>query len=91
MEITELISPDFPEAARKLSRQILANIADLGQMLERGRIAPELLDQGISMYRQVLVPPYRVIYRIRSSAVCVEVIADSRRNLADLLSQRLLR
>lgn len=91
LEITELISPDSPEAARKLARQILAKIADLGRMPERGRIVPELLDQGISMYRQVLVPPYRVIYRIRSSAVCVEVIADSRRNLADLLSQRLLR
>lgn len=91
LEIAEYLSSYSPEGARKLARQILAKITDLGRMPERGRIVPELLEQGISMYRQVLVPPYRVIYRVRSSAVCVEVILDSRRNLADVLSQRLLR
>ncbi|MBZ5592327.1 MAG: type II toxin-antitoxin system RelE/ParE family toxin [Acidobacteriia bacterium] len=91
LEITDSIGSDSPEVARKLARQIVARIADLGRMPERGRIVPELLEQGISMYRQTLVPPYRVIYRVRSRAVSVEVIVDSRRNLADLLSQRLLR
>lgn len=91
LEIAEFVSSDSPEAARKLARLIVAKIADLGRMPERGRIVPELLEQGIFMYRQVLVPPYRVIYRVRLSAVCVEVIVDSRRDFGDLLSQRLLR
>jgi toxin ParE1/3/4 len=89
--ITEFVSSDSPEAARRLARLILASIANLRRMPERGRIVPEFLEQGISMYRQVLVPPYRVIYRVRSSALCVEVIIDSHRNLGDVLSQRLLR
>lgn len=91
LEITEFVSSDSPETARRLARLILASIANLRRMPERGRIVPELLEQGISMYRQVLVPPYRVIYRVRSSALCVEVIVDSRRHVGDLLSQRLLR
>ena len=91
LEITEFVSSDSPDAARKLARLIVAKVADLGRMPERGRIVPELLEQGVSMYRQILGLPYRVIYRMRSSAVCIEAIVDSRRHLADLLSQRLLR
>jgi len=85
------VSSDSPEAARKLARLIFTKIANLGRMPERGRIVPELLEQGIAMYRQVLIPPYRVICRVRSSAVCVEIVVDSRRQLGDLLARRLLR
>ena len=91
LEITEFVSSDSPEAARNLAREILARVSDLVRMPERGKIVPELLEQGISMYRQILVAPYRVIYRVRPPAVSIEAIVDSRRNLADLLSQRLLR
>jgi mRNA-degrading endonuclease RelE of RelBE toxin-antitoxin system len=43
------------------------------------------------MYRQVIVGNYRVIYEADPQVVTVHLVIDSRRNLSDVLIQRLLR
>ena len=56
---------------------------------ERGRIVPELRDQGILQYRELIIPPWRILYRISEKRVYVLSVFDSRRNIEDILLKRL--
>ncbi|MDT8452925.1 MAG: type II toxin-antitoxin system RelE/ParE family toxin [Gammaproteobacteria bacterium] len=57
----------------------------------RGREVPELQLIGMSHYRELLVKPWRIIYRLESDHVLIVAVLDSRRDLEDLLLQRLTR
>ena len=65
-------------------------IGKLATFPERGAHSPELLELGIRDYRQVFFKPFRVIYRVIGNRVVVLLIADGRRDMAALLTQRLL-
>jgi plasmid stabilization system protein ParE len=56
---------------------------------DRGRIVPELKDQGITQYRELIVPPWRIIYIISENKVYVFSVLDSRQNIEDILLKRL--
>ena len=58
-------------------------------MPERGRIVPELREQGITVYRELVEPPWRILYRIESDRVWVLAVIDGRRNVEDILLKRL--
>jgi toxin ParE1/3/4 len=90
IEIVEFIQHDRPLAARKVGKAILREASRLSRQPRRGQIVPELHHQGIGDYRQILVPPYRVLYTIRDSVDIVAVV-DSRRDLQAALFQRLVR
>lgn len=55
----------------------------------RGSYPKELLDLGIREYRQILLDPYRLIYRVFDDRVIVYLIADGRRDMQDILARRL--
>ncbi len=57
----------------------------------RGHVPPELEQIGILDYKEVHYKPYRIIYQIRDSNVYVHCILDGRRDLQQLLQERLLR
>ncbi len=78
-------------AAREVGRAILEAASRLDQNPRRGRIVPELWEHGICEYREIIVSPYRIIYRIQDEEVRIMAVLDARRNLADILLQRLLR
>ena len=64
----------------------------LREMPERGRIVPELRDEGITKYRELVdLQPYRVVYEVRDHTVYIHFIIDGRQDLAALLQDRLLR
>jgi toxin ParE1/3/4 len=88
--IIQFINDKSPQAAK-----VFTNIKDKASNLvlfpERGRIAPELLAQGIGHYRELIIPPWRVIYRFSGDTVYVLSVLDSRRNLEDVLLERLIR
>jgi toxin ParE1/3/4 len=57
----------------------------------RGSDPPELASLGIKAYRQLVVSPYRVIYRVDDSERrAIYVVADDRRDFQALLTRRLL-
>ena len=56
----------------------------------RGSVPKELDVLGIREFRQILVEPYRLIYRVSGKTVFVMVIADGRRDMQALLERRLL-
>jgi len=49
------------------------------------------LAQGVGHYRELIIPPWRVIYRFSGDTVYVLSVLDSRRNLEDVLLERLIR
>jgi plasmid stabilization system protein ParE len=91
IEIIEFASQDRPQAAQKLGREILQAASRLARHPRSGKILPELQEQGISDYRQVLVRPYRLIYALRAESIDIVVVVDARRDLQTALLQRLMR
>jgi plasmid stabilization system protein ParE len=91
IEIVEFIHHDRPTAARKLGQAILLAASRLNRQPRRGKIVPELLEQGISDYRQILVTVYRVVYAIRAESIDIMAVIDSRRDLQEALFRRLIR
>lgn len=83
------------DGADALLDRIVAGIDSLSEFPMRGSIAPELEALGIRTYRELSLPPFRIIYQPRETefglTVSVVVIADARRDFRTLLEERLLR
>lgn len=78
------------EQADALLDRLLAAIETLETFPLRGPVPKELGALGIREFRQILVEPYRLIYRVSDKTVFVMVIADGRRDMQALLERRLL-
>jgi plasmid stabilization system protein ParE len=86
----EYIAKDSPTNALKTLKKIKQKASSLYTFPERGRIVPELLDQGILIYRELIIPPWRIIYRISEMKVYVLSVLDARQNVEDILLKRLI-
>jgi plasmid stabilization system protein ParE len=89
-EIIEYIATDSPANALKTFKKIKQKASSLYTLPERGRIVPELQDQGILLYRELIVPPWRIMYRIAEMKVYVLSVLDARQNVEDILLKRLI-
>jgi len=88
-EILEYIAIDNPSNALEILQKIKQRASSLYAFPERGRVVPELQNQGILTYRELIVPPWRIIYRISDKNVYVLSVLDSRQNVEDILLKRL--
>jgi hypothetical protein len=62
----------------------------LTRLPDRGRVVPELLEFGITAWRELVAKPYRLMYRHEGRRVFIEGVFDDRRDLEELLIERLL-
>ncbi len=90
-QIIDYIAVDSPGNALPILKKIRQKVSNLYALPERGRIVPELQDQGIQIYRELIVAPWRVVYRISDITVYVLSVIDSRQNVEDVLLNRLIR
>jgi toxin ParE1/3/4 len=90
-EIVDFIADDSVDAAFAVFERIRNTADNLYNFPEKGRIVPELHQQGIVQYRELIHSPWRIIFRIDGSTVYVTAVFDSRRNLEDLLLERVCR
>jgi len=67
------------------------NILSLSHFPLSGRVVPELHDQGIELYREIIQGNYRIVYEVRAEDVVIHTVIDSRRNLEDILVTKLIR
>lgn len=65
--------------------------ASLTQREGRGRVVPELRALGILHFHEVIESPWRLIYRVEPERVMVMAVLDARRELEDVLLERLTR
>lgn len=84
------VAADSKNDAIKIFEKVTAKAASLEKFPERGRVIPELKEQGISIYREIIISPWRLIYRISDDSVRVLAFFDSRRNLEDILLNRFI-
>ncbi|MBS3918819.1 MAG: type II toxin-antitoxin system RelE/ParE family toxin [Deltaproteobacteria bacterium] len=89
-DIIEYIAEDNPLNAYETFKKIKRKTFSLYTFPDRGRIVPELQDQGITQYRELVVPPWRIIYRISERKVYVLSVLDGRRNVEDILLKRMI-
>ena len=88
--IIEYISIDRHSNALTILKKIKQSASNLYTLPERGRIVPELQAQGILQYRELIIPPWRLVYRIDERKIYVLSVIDSRRNVEDILLSRLV-
>jgi len=91
IDLYEFISVnDSPEAADHVYEKIEEAIQRLSEFPHRGVCPKEFQERGVADYREVFFKPYRIVYEGEGNAVYVYLVADGRRNMADLLQRRLL-
>lgn len=90
----ERIVDYLEERAPGAAARVFAEIRDRSQRLSssplRGRVVPELARFEISRYRELLIPPYRLMYRVDEQKVWVVAVFDGRRDLESVLLARWL-
>ena len=81
-----------PDVAEAILEKFITARDSLRELSDRGRIPPELERVNIFSFREIQVKPYRIIYQVHKAAheVYVHLVADGRRNFAELLKERLL-
>jgi plasmid stabilization system protein ParE len=84
-EIHRFIAGDSPPAAERVVQSIVAAGRRLVQFPKSGRVVPESLTRDI---REVIAPPYRVLYVIRERSVYVLGVIHSKREMASVLKAR---
>jgi plasmid stabilization system protein ParE len=83
------IADDSPSRARDAFEEVKSKAASLHAFPERGRVVPELHEYGITQYHEIIVGPWRIIYRVPDKHAYVLSVLDSRRNIEDILLRRL--
>ncbi len=88
LKILEYIAQSSPGNALKSLKKIKKQVSDLYFSPERCRIVPELYEHGITQYREMIISPWRIMYKIQNSSVFVLSVLDSRQNIEDILLKR---
>lgn len=89
--IIDYIAIEKKESAIQVLQKIKRVTSTLKTLPDRGRIVPELKEQGILFYHELIIKPWRVFYRISDKNVYVLAVIDSHRNVEDMLLERLTR
>jgi toxin ParE1/3/4 len=82
---------EAPLRAEQIVERIISRGESLGSSPERGRTPPELRAIGDRTWHEVQEPPWRILYRITGKRIEIHGVLDGRRNLEDILLERLLR
>jgi toxin ParE1/3/4 len=81
---------DSSRQASDIYMEIKQHVKRLQQLPFRGRVVPELHFFGVSVYKELIIKPWRVIYKIEGKNVYILAVIDGRRNVEDILFDRLV-
>ena len=68
-----------PDVGERLLREIIAHVERLADFPESGRIVPEF---GLVQLREVIHPPFRIVYRLGEGRVRIVRVWRGERRLA---------
>ena len=71
-------------------KKIMTRIRSLENHAEIGRIIPELEIMNITIFREIIEPPWRIFYRYDKDFVYILAVFDGRRDLSEIILRRLL-
>lgn len=93
IDINEIVSYYLQknrDVALELYKRIKNRILELDNLPNKGRIVPELDKNGIHEFRELIEGNYRIIYSIHEMRVHILAVVDSRRNLDDILINKVI-
>ncbi|MFT5127492.1 MAG: toxin ParE1/3/4 [Rhodothermales bacterium] len=76
-EIAEYIARDDSRAAKRYVQKVFRKVANLRRLPELGQVPEELRD--FSHYREIVVAPCRIFYKISGDAVVILHVMRSER------------
>ena len=76
--------------AKNIYKKIMDKVNDVSYNAEGRRIAPLLREFGIIDIHQINVNPWSIYYRMESNTMKIISIIDMRRNLEEVLYQKLI-
>jgi toxin ParE1/3/4 len=79
-EAMAFIARDRPQTAMVWLERLLEAGASLAELPDRGRVVPEVAREDI---RELIIGPYRLIYRRDASAVTITMVIHERRDLTE--------
>ncbi|MDP3301595.1 MAG: type II toxin-antitoxin system RelE/ParE family toxin [Sulfuricurvum sp.] len=91
LNIIEYIKKDSPSNANDIYLKIREEAHSSNFFPLKGRVVPELQKEGITLYREVIASPWRIIYKVGNDTVYIMAILDSRQNVEEILLQKLLK
>jgi plasmid stabilization system protein ParE len=89
--IDYIAAQDGPDVAAKVHGKVKKRTQTLSTHPKRCRIVPELRFVGVMEYRELIVSPYRVFFRIDEKDVGIIGVLDGRRDLEETLIRRAMR
>jgi toxin ParE1/3/4 len=91
VEVLAYVALDDAAAAGRLEDRLFQTAAGIVPHPDRGRVVPELRAIGLGTYREVVVAPYRVVYRATPRVLYVVAVLHGARDLETTLFRRLTR
>jgi plasmid stabilization system protein ParE len=91
VEISEYLTEESIDAAEAFINQVDERLTLLAKFPQIGRVVPELERHNVTRFRELVLSPWRIMYREESDKIFVVTVFDGRRNLEDILLRRLLR
>lgn len=88
--LAERLHQEAPLRAEQVLDRILTRAEKLATMPGRGRTPPELASLGDRAWLEVVESPWRIVYRIMGASVEIHGVLDGRRDLRDILLERML-
>jgi plasmid stabilization system protein ParE len=79
------------DRALEVCDRLEAAASSLATSPNRGRTVPEFRDHGVIVYQELVVTPWRMIYRVEQHSVYILALIDSRQDATQLLWARLTR
>jgi len=91
LNIVEYIKQDSSSVANDIYQKIRKKAHSSNFFPMKGRVVPELQKEGITLYREMIATPWRIIYKVGKDTVYIMAILDSRRNIEEILLQKLIK
>jgi len=91
LNIIEYIKIDSLSRAQDVYLKIREKAESSNFFPLKGRVVPELQKEGITLYREVITTPWRIIYKVGNDTVYIMAILDTRQNIEDILLQKLIK
>ncbi len=90
-EIVADLAEKSPGAALRRLESIENTADSLATIPERGRWIPELAALSNRSYRELQIPPFRLLYRVDADKVVVLGLFDGRHDLEEVILSRVFR
>ena len=91
VEISEYLAKESIDSAEAFVNSIDERLTNLSEFPQLGGVIPELERHNVTRFRELVLAPWRIVYKEQQEKIFIVAVFDGRRNIEDILLRRLLR